>query len=70
MKCPSCNTRLMPANRGPVAIDFCPKCWGVWLDRGELDAIIRESRSPEHAQGVASRPILDPGNHLVSSRPH
>lgn len=70
MKCPSCNTRLMPANRGPVAIDFCPKCWGVWLDRGELDTIIRESRSSEHAQGAGSQPLRNPGISPVSSRIH
>jgi Zn-finger nucleic acid-binding protein len=44
MKCPTCNIRLMPANRGPVAIDFCPSCWGIWLDRGELDAIVSQAR--------------------------
>ncbi|WP_293676195.1 zf-TFIIB domain-containing protein [uncultured Phenylobacterium sp.] len=21
-------------------VDYCPKCWGVWLDRGELHRII------------------------------
>jgi Zn-finger nucleic acid-binding protein len=26
-----------------VEIDYCPKCRGVWLDRGELDKIIERS---------------------------
>jgi Zn-finger nucleic acid-binding protein len=26
--------------RQGVEIDYCPKCRGVWLDRGELDKII------------------------------
>jgi Zn-finger nucleic acid-binding protein len=31
--------------RQGVEIDFCPKCRGVWLDRGELDKIIERSTS-------------------------
>lgn len=27
-------------DRQGVEIDYCPKCRGVWLDRGELDKII------------------------------
>ena len=26
-----------------MEIDYCPKCRGVWLDRGELDKIIEKS---------------------------
>lgn len=26
--------------RQGVEIDYCPKCRGVWLDRGELDKLI------------------------------
>jgi Zn-finger nucleic acid-binding protein len=29
-----------------VEIDYCPKCRGVWLDRGELDKIIERSSQP------------------------
>jgi Zn-finger nucleic acid-binding protein len=29
--------------RQGVEIDYCPKCRGVWLDRGELDKIIERS---------------------------
>jgi Zn-finger nucleic acid-binding protein len=29
--------------RQGVEIDYCPKCRGVWLDRGELDKIIDRS---------------------------
>ena len=31
------------AERQGVEIDYCPKCRGVWLDRGELDKIIERS---------------------------
>ena len=32
-------------DRQGVEIDYCPKCRGVWLDRGELDKIIERSES-------------------------
>lgn len=43
MKCPVCNVDLMMSERQGVEIDFCPKCRGVWLDRGELDKIIERA---------------------------
>ena len=33
------------ADRQGVEIDYCPKCRGVWLDRGELDKIIEKSNN-------------------------
>ena len=43
MKCPIDNTDLIMAERQGIEIDYCPKCRGVWLDRGELDKIIDRS---------------------------
>ncbi|MES2143315.1 MAG: zf-TFIIB domain-containing protein, partial [Pseudomonadota bacterium] len=31
------------SERMGIEIDYCPKCRGVWLDRGELDKIIERS---------------------------
>jgi uncharacterized protein len=46
MKCPVCaDTDLLMAERQGVEIDYCPKCRGIWLDRGELDKIIERSAS-------------------------
>jgi Zn-finger nucleic acid-binding protein len=45
MKCPVCDVELKMADRQGVEIDYCPKCRGVWLDRGELDKIIEKSSS-------------------------
>ena len=43
-KCPLCGeTDLVLAERQGVEIDYCPKCRGVWLDRGELDKIVERS---------------------------
>ena len=44
MNCPVCKeTSLVISERQGVEIDYCPKCRGVWLDRGELDKIIERS---------------------------
>ncbi len=43
MQCPTCNVALVMAERSGVEIDYCPKCRGIWLDRGELDKIIERA---------------------------
>ncbi|MGH7970064.1 MAG: zf-TFIIB domain-containing protein [Limisphaerales bacterium] len=40
-KCPVCaGTELVAIDRQGIEIDCCPKCRGVWLDRGELERLI------------------------------
>ena len=59
MLCPVCRTDLMMSDRQGIEIDFCPKCRGVWLDRGELDKIIERSvphDPPEQAAPAQYRP--------------
>jgi uncharacterized protein len=51
MKCPSCDELLVMSDRQGVEIDYCPKCRGVWLDRGELDKIIERSLMSSQSQG-------------------
>lgn len=60
MKCPGCNAALTMTERQGIEIDFCPKCRGVWLDRGELDKILeREAthsmRRSEHGNDYRRR---------------
>ncbi len=45
MNCPVCNVELAISDRQGIEIDYCPKCRGVWLDRGELDKLIERSVS-------------------------
>lgn len=45
MQCPVCSQTLLMTDRQGVEIDYCPKCRGVWLDRGELEKIIDRSVS-------------------------
>lgn len=52
MNCPACkDTVLLLADRQGVEIDYCPKCRGVWLDRGELDKIIERSENSGQSTG-------------------
>jgi Zn-finger nucleic acid-binding protein len=48
--CPACKVDLVMTERKDVEIDYCPKCRGVWLDRGELDKIIEKSAAQEAQQ--------------------
>ena len=46
MQCPIDGEPLVMTERSGVEIDYCPKCRGVWLDRGELDKIIERAQTP------------------------
>lgn len=54
MDCPVCTgVNLVMSERQGIEIDYCPKCRGVWLDRGELDKIIERS-----ATGTTATPAM------------
>ena len=55
MKCPNCDETLVMTERQGVEIDYCPKCRGVWLDKGELDKIIEKSQQDLRTQNSDSR---------------
>ena len=55
MKCPNCQEFLVISERQGIEIDYCPKCRGVWLDKGELDKIIEKSESPSLKQYDTNR---------------
>lgn len=38
--CPVCKDPMKEIQWRHVAIDICTRCKGVWLDYGELDAIV------------------------------
>ena len=65
MRCPIDNETLVMADRSGVEIDYCPKCRGVWLDRGELDKIIERAAAapaipqPDRA-AAAPRAMAEP----------
>lgn len=55
MKCPVCKTPdLLMTERQNIEIDYCPSCRGVWLDRGELDKLLKQTPDelgPQHRSG-------------------
>jgi Zn-finger nucleic acid-binding protein len=63
MRCPVDNTELAMSDRQGIEIDYCPKCRGVWLDRGELDKIIERSARDDIAPPSFSQP-----HHSVDNR--
>lgn len=50
MNCPVDDTQLMMSERQGIEIDYCPKCRGVWLDRGELDKLIERADNLAESQ--------------------
>ncbi len=40
MRCPKCGGSLVTAEFNRVQAERCPECHGVWLDAGELDAVL------------------------------
>ena len=59
MNCPNCSEVLVMSERQGVEIDYCPKCRGVWLDKGELDKIIEKSAALE-GRSNPGNPAADP----------
>jgi Zn-finger nucleic acid-binding protein len=56
MRCPTCGTDLKVTERQGVKLDCCPRCQGVWLERGELDTIVERSRADQVGKpGVVGR---------------
>jgi Zn-finger nucleic acid-binding protein len=45
--------------RASPEVDSCPKCRGVWIDRGELDKIIQRSLAEEGAAPPGYNPNED-----------
>lgn len=39
LNCPNCSNAMQESKKYEVDIDYCPRCKGVWLDRGEIDKI-------------------------------
>ncbi len=62
MKCPVCgDPDLVMSERQGIEIDYCPKCRGVWLDRGELDKIVERNASmTAPAQAIPVAPAAYP----------
>ncbi|MFM6932435.1 MAG: zf-TFIIB domain-containing protein [Novosphingobium sp.] len=59
LQCPACRVPLASAERHGLQIDHCPQCGGLWLERGELDAMV--SRGPQPSPDPAPPPPREMG---------
>ena len=59
MKCPGCaDTELLERmTKSGVLVDQCPKCQGIWLDRGEIYLF---SKNPRKLESLLSSGLADP----------
>ncbi len=59
MKCPLCReTDLEPRFASGTEVDVCPRCRGLWLDRGELERLLAadvDERAPQPAPSPPRR---------------
>jgi Zn-finger nucleic acid-binding protein len=54
LRCPACPGTLEEKLIGTIRVDFCSRCQGFHLDRGELDAAVKSAR----ARGASARHVL------------
>lgn len=53
MNCPLCvDVHLDVTHHGGIEVDICPRCRGIWLDRGELDRLVGD-RPPDRSAATA-----------------
>jgi Zn-finger nucleic acid-binding protein len=41
--CPKCDAQLLNLRFKEVEVDFCERCRGLWLDAGELEALMQQT---------------------------
>jgi uncharacterized protein len=63
MQCPIDKVDLVMSERHGIEVDYCPKCRGVWLDRGELDKIVERAGSPAMQPAEEYRSSAPPPRH-------
>ena len=46
--CPKCDVPLFILHFKDIEIDFCNHCQGLWLDAGELEALMQQTGADTH----------------------
>jgi Zn-finger nucleic acid-binding protein len=53
LKCPKCNSDLIPTIRHKIEVNYCQSCKGMWLESQELEQLEDEVFDfGEHAKGT------------------
>lgn len=56
MNCPRCtDTELLERDRDGITVDGCPRCRGLWLDRGELERLLARAAEEEFPRAGSTR---------------
>ncbi|PZR33031.1 zf-TFIIB domain-containing protein [Caulobacter segnis] len=63
LMCPNCDGSMQTVQRAGVEFDMCPRCRGVWLDRGELEKLMTLEREETQAIYGQPRPYSRPDHH-------
>ncbi len=64
MNCPLClDTTLDVTFHSGIELDICPRCQGVWLDRGELQRLASDAARPARSRTADASPdaVTRPG---------
>ena len=62
VKCAGVNMISVIFGSSSIVVDWCPKCHGIWLDRGEFDAItayLREEMAHAHPKEIEKQVAAD-----------
>jgi Zn-finger nucleic acid-binding protein len=58
MKCPRCPEAVLEERaREGVTVDACRTCYGIWLDRGELERLVARARDEIEQLERRERPL-------------
>ncbi len=66
MQCPTCPTLLLTLEVGPLELDECPRCLGMWFDKGELQGML--SRALDATRSLQQRYLPPTGEEQVPHR--
>ncbi|GIP16777.1 hypothetical protein J40TS1_24190 [Paenibacillus montaniterrae] len=70
MFCPVCDgISLREVEKNGVLIDVCPSCKGVWLDRGELDKLMKDVHAAHEEYDQLQSYVSDPRRKPYPSAP-
>ena len=68
LMCPNCDGSMQAVQRAGVEFDMCPRCRGVWLDRGELEKLMALEREEAQVAQAGQRPYSRPDHYADHKR--
>jgi uncharacterized protein len=59
MICPACKNSMIVVEYQHIELDYCPHCFGVWFDSGELELLLESTKSREKSAREVCQPLQD-----------